>query len=172
MRTGRIGASPLTARLSRRAVVACGVSVLLEVKAPLAQSPASSEAERIAGWFFERYLLQSINVMRFNAQQMSADAGKAFDDEAPSLQRFLTRHRPAFLAALVPLVESSIAAPERPIIAREVESEGSKISEHTREMLLAIDDEFQKSEQKLLRAMSYELGVLAEQILAKIRTSP
>lgn len=160
-----------SARLSRRALM---VRLALVGSAAVLAPPAwaDNDTERVAAWFFERYLLQSITVVRFNAAQMSEEAGKAIEQEAPSLQRFLTKHRPAFVAALVPMIEAEIPADERPAVASEVTSDGAKISAKTRERLLVVDEEFQKNEQRLLRAMSYELNVLVETIVANIRKAP
>lgn len=174
MSTGleRLIAKPATTvALSRRAAwrALCG-GVAVVVLPSLAL--AASEAEQIAAWFFERYLLQSISVVRFNAAQSSEEAGKVVEREAPSLHRFLTKHRPAFVAALIPLIEREVPAAELATIAREVTSEDPKISTKSRERLVAIDEEFQRNEQKVLRALGYELGVLVEQIVATIRKAP
>jgi len=133
---------------------------------------AAGDAEQIAAWFFERYLLQSINVARFNAGRISADASKAVEAETPSLQRFLAKHRPAFVAALLPIIDAQVPAGETATVAQEVTSDGTKLSTRTREWLVAIDDEFQKNQQRLLRAMAYELNVLVEQIVINIRKTP
>lgn len=156
---------------SRRAVLSALIGTAGIAALP-ATALADTEAEQIAAWFFERYLLQSISVVRFNVSQVSEEAGKVVEQEAPSLHRFLTKHRPAFTAALVPLIGREIPTAEMATVAREVTSDGSMISPATRVRLVAIDEEFQKGEQRLLRALSYELGVLVEQIVANIRKTP
>lgn len=158
-------------RLTRRALLRGGCCGAAVVALPV-PARADANAEQIAAWFFERYLLQTISVVRFNVSQVSEEAGKAVEQEAPSLQRFLSKHRPAFMTALVPLIEREIPVGEISAIASEVSSEDSKISAKTRERLVVVDEEFQKSEQKLLRALSYELGVLVERIVANIRKAP
>lgn len=154
------------ASLTRRAVLG-GV-----LAASIRPAFAAGETEQIAAWFFERYLLQSINVARFNAARVSEDASKAVESETPSLQRFLAKHRPAFVAALLPIIDAQVPAGETATVAQEVTSDGTKLSARTREWLVAIDDEFQKNDQRLLRAMAYELNVLVEQIVINIRKTP
>ena len=135
-------------------------------------SASDADTEKIAAWFFERYLLQSINLARFNAGQLSVDAGKAVEQEAPSLQRFLTKHRPAFVAALTPLIVTTIPAADIATVAAELSATEPRITPRSREWLVVIDEEFQKNEQRLLRAMAYELNVLVEQIVIAIRKTP
>ncbi len=157
-------------RLSRRALF--GAFLAAAAVRSVGSALAAGDAEQIAAWFFERYLLQSIGVARFNAERISAEASKAVESETPSLQRFLTKHRPAFVAALLPKIDALVPAGETATVAREVASEGTKISARTREWLVAIDDDFQKNEQRLLRAMAYELNVIVEQIVINIRKTP
>ena len=159
-------------RWSRRACLVRAASAVAAISLAPAVAFASTDSDRIAAWFFERYLLQSIAVVRFNATRVSEEAGKAIEQEAPSLQRFLSKHRPAFVAALVPMIETEIPADEGAAVAGEVTSDGTKISPKSRERLLVVDEEFQKNEQRLLRAMSYELNVLVETIVASIRKPP
>lgn len=172
MPTRRTHLSAKPERWSRRACLVRAASAVAASSFVPAVAFASTDSDRIAAWFFERYLLQSITVVRFNATRVSEEAGKAIEQEAPSLQRFLTKHRPAFVAALVPMIETEIPADERAAVAGEVASDGTKISARTRERLLVVDEEFQKNEQRLLRAMSYELNVLVETIVANIRKTP
>ena len=94
-------------RVNRRCVsVLLVLAMTLSLLRPaVADGVAETAYGNVAGWLFEQYLQQSISAMTYNVTQVSPEAGKRIEAEAPSMQRFLSRHRAAFVATLVPILK-------------------------------------------------------------------
>jgi hypothetical protein len=141
--------------------------------APLATSAtAAADYGRVADWLFDQYVLQAVTVARFNADRVRPEAGQAIDAERPQLLRFLDRHRPAFLQALAPIVREHLPEADAAVLAARIATPPVRLEPQLMTRLAAIDADFRQNEQRVLRAMTFELNLLADQIVQNSRRTP
>jgi hypothetical protein len=153
---------------------AVGVAWLLAIgSAPrLAAGTAETDYARLAGWLFDQYLVQAVTLTRHSAERLSPSAGQAIDAQRPQLLRFLERHRSSFLQALTPILRSNVPEADAARIAARVEAPPVRLDPREMSQLAAVDAAFRQNEQRILRAMTFELNLIADQILQNAVKSP
>jgi hypothetical protein len=148
------------------------VSLVFGAAGPATAETASDPAyEDVANWLFEKYLQQAISTMTFNVKNASAEAGRAVEAQAPSMQRFLSRHRSAFVTALLPILKEQVETNQTANLAKSLRST-TVLGDDAKQKLATVDTTFRQDEQRVLRAMTFDLRVLVEDILKTIQKSP
>ncbi len=155
--------------LPRRHAAALIAFALLMPTPVLADRTAAEAAyTRIAHWLFERYLDQAIAITRHNAGQKISGADEAIAKEAPALKRFLGRHRDGVVAELLRPLREIVPESEAGAVAGKVTATPPAIDPQTLKLLRDVDLDFRRNSQRVLRAMTFELDLLVEQVLESL----
>jgi hypothetical protein len=135
-----------------------------------AEGAADAAYTQIAHWLFDRYVEQAIAITRHNAAQKIRGAAEVIDKEAPALTRFLGRHRDAFTAELMRPLKSAVAPGDAPRIAAMVATRPPTLDKPALDALREVDLDFRRNSQRVLRAMTFEVDLLVEQVLENLLT--
>jgi hypothetical protein len=152
-------------RLAAALVIALTAASLAPARAP-AQTTADVAYDEVAAWLFQRYGDGVLGVVRRKVVDEKPAAEAVLAAELPRLKEFLAKHRDAFMAVMAPALREHVPEAEIAALAARVRIVPLALDAGMGRRLLAVDADFQRNGQTLLRTMAYELDIVVEQMLA------
>ena len=124
--------------------------------------------ETTARWLFDLYLNQSIRLTVANSAQKRPDAPAILTPQLAAIARVLERHRADFAAAMGAPLRGQFSAPEIAAFSARLSKPPVDLDEPTRQKLIAVDADFRRDHQRIIRAMTFDLGSIVAEALAAV----
>lgn len=119
-----------------------------------------------AQWLFDLYLNQSIRLTIANAGQAHPKVVEVLGPQMPAMVRVLARHRAAFVDAMQQPLRGQFGEPEIAVLAARIARPPIELDDASRTRLIAVDQEFRRDSQKVIRGITHDLGLLVSEALA------
>jgi hypothetical protein len=134
-----------------------------------AQSPPDRAYGQVANWLFELYLNRSIQLSVFNANQIRPGAEQVLAPQMQTMAVFLNRHRGAFVAAILPALQSHVPPTEIGRLEAVTQVQPLQLDDAARARLIEVDQEFRRDQQSVIRALTADLNVVIGDALAQAK---
>jgi hypothetical protein len=132
-----------------------------------AQATAADAAYRaVAEWLFDLYLERSIQLSVFNVQRLQPGADRLIAPKLPAMVSILARHREPFATAMDRALRQHLPLDVATALAERVRRPPVDLDEATRTHLIAVDSEFRRESQSIIRAVTSDLGGMIDEALA------
>ena len=137
------------------------------VSAAHAETPAATRHYTDVGqWLFDLYLNQSIRMTVANAGQTHPKVTQVLAPQMPAFARVLARHRASFVETMQQPLRGHFGETEIAALAARVARQPVELDEASRTRLIAVDQEFRRDGQTVIRAITHDLGLLVSEALA------
>jgi hypothetical protein len=137
------------------------------LQAAHAETPvATGHYSSVAQWLFDLYLNQSIRLTVANAGQAHPRVTQVLSPQMSAFARVLDRHRAPFVEAMQQPLRGHFGELEIAALAARLARQPVDLDEAARTRLIAVDQEFRRNGQTVIRAMTHDLGLLVSEALA------
>jgi hypothetical protein len=131
-----------------------------------AQAGTEAAYRDVASWLFDLYLERSVQLSVFNLQRVRPGADRVLAPKLPAMVRVLSRHRDAFIEAMDRALREHVPPDVAAALAVRVRTPPVDLDEMTRTQLIAVDSEFRREAQSVIRALTADLGSMMDDALA------
>ena len=161
---------PAASRLSR-------VSIALMVAWILALAPAGALAQAgttaaLTAWLFDNYMEQQIDAAAKRAVSRDPALAAAILKSRAALAGSLARHRGVFESTIAPAIDANFKAQELPGLdkaLREINAgREAGLTDAQRQGLAALDEDFRRNGQSVIRAVAIDVEALVLEISKQI----
>jgi hypothetical protein len=164
--------------MQRRAILAAMAAAgvagasLPFVRSAAAQTQTQTDAtyRAVAHWLFDLYLQRSIELTIFNATRAQPAAQDVLVPRLPAMRAILARHREPFAAAIDRPLRTHVSVDAASQLAKRIASPTPVLDDAMRERLTAVDAEFRRDSQSVIRAITADLGTMVADTLAATAT--
>ena len=132
-----------------------------------AETPAATgHYTDAAHWLFDLYLNQSIRLTIAKAGQAHPKIIEVLTPQMPAMVRVLDRHRSPFVEAMQQPLRGHFNEAEIATLTTRVVRQQLALDDASRTRLIAVDQEFRRESQKVIRGITHDLGLLVSEALA------
>ena len=129
---------------------------------------ATGHYTAVAAWLFDLYLNRSIQLTVANAGQTHPRVFEVLTPQMPAMARVLSRHRTPFVEAMQQPLRGQFSETEIAALAARVARNPIELDDASRSKLIAVDQDFRRDHQTVIRAITHDLGLLVSEALAAV----